>query len=198
MVKSENKTDEDKSDEEFIKSFLSKHWKAALIAIIGGIGVFIAGIIVVLWFIDYSGYGGTPLGSWTMSGIFDFLLNLILWEFMLVGIAAIAVALVVGLHWWKNLPDEEQEEIMDRPKRKETQKNIVYGSSGSVITFFTFLAFCIIVYLDGNWSVALGTLPFSYFVYSWLWAFVWVLIIIGIPIGVVLLLWLRRIVEKEQ
>ncbi|HUY00720.1 MAG TPA: stage II sporulation protein M [Candidatus Deferrimicrobium sp.] len=197
MAKSKAISEKDTSDEEFIKSVLSKHWKMALIAVIGGIVVLICSIFVVLWFINNFGYGAQPLGTWTMGELLEFILRLILWEFLLIGIAAIAVTVVVGLHWWKRLPDEEQEEIWSRWKRRETQKNIVYASSGSILSLLVSIAFLIIIYLDGNWDTALGNLPLTYFVYTALWALMWVLVIFGIPIGITILLWLRRIMKKE-
>ncbi len=186
----------DESDENFVKGILSKHWKIAIIEVVGGIIIFICCIFVALWFLDYSGYGSKELSKWSMGGIFDFVIRLILWEVLFVGIPAFAFTLVVGLHWWKRLPDEEREEIMNRFKRKETQRNIFYAICVSLFPFLVFLAFCVIIYLDRNWDEALGSLQFGYIVYNWLWALIWVVIIFGIPMGVAFLLWLRRGMKK--
>ena len=67
----------------FFKNFVRKHWKAVLMLVLAGIGVFIGSICVLLWFIGYSeigDHGSLQLGNWSMETIINFVLNLILWE----------------------------------------------------------------------------------------------------------------------
>ena len=61
-----------------------------------------------------------------------------------------------------------------------------------------FIAFCIKVYLDGNWNVAISTWTFDYLVYSLLWAFIWILIIFGIPIALGIVLWIGYQMKKKS
>jgi len=57
--------------------------------------------------------------------------------------------------------------------------------------------FCIKVYLDGNWGVAIATWKFDYLVYSYLWALIWILIIFGIPMALGGIWWIRHEMKKE-
>lgn len=182
----------------FVKRLLEKHLKVVLIAAAGVIAAFIAGIFVALWVLDFSGYGIKPLDTWTMGNVFDFLLRLALWEFVLVGIISISLTVVIGLHWWKRLPEDERDSILNRPNRRETRKNIFLGGYGSAIPLLTLVAFLIIIYIHGNWDTVLVNLSFQYYVETWILSLVCVLVIFGIPAGLALLWWFRRGKNKSS
>jgi hypothetical protein len=55
-----------------------------------------------------------------------------------------------------------------------------------------FIAFCIKVYLDGNWNVPISTFALNYVVGSMFLILEWVLIIFGIPIAIALIWWIRH------
>lgn len=192
---------DDGADILFFKSFTRKHWKAVLLLVLAAIAVFIGSICVLLWFVGYSeigGHGTMQLGDWSMAVLIDFILNLILWEFLIIGIPTIAIGVVIFFQWWKKLPDEDREGLEKHGyKNRKNQRRMAYGGGGGLIGILVFIAFCIIIYLDGNWSTALGSLQYSYLVYTWLTALVWVLIICGIPLVLILFLWLRMEIRED-
>lgn len=168
--------------------FLRNHWKIFLLFVVGAILALIGTILVFLWFVGESQSSGmvpTLLGLWTMGNLVTFLLNLIFWEILLVGIP-VALAAVAGWLWWRKLPLEERKEYrFFGPRSRAT-------NGGNAFSLLVLIAFCIKVYVDGNWDVAFLTWTFDYFVNSMLTALVWVLIIFGIPVALGLMWWLLR------
>ena len=59
-----------------------------------------------------------------------------------------------------------------------------------------FVAFCIKVYLDGNWNTAISTWTLDYVVGSMILILEWVLVIFGIPIAIGVIWWMRREMKK--
>ena len=181
---------------EIWKKFLTKHWNMVVYVVVGAILVSIGAIFIYLQFVEYAQLNGlvpATLSLWTMGNIVTFLLHLILWEVLLIGVA-ITLAVVAWL-WWKKLPDEEREEyarahIFGAPSKKTS------GGSGA-IEFLLFIAFCIKVFTDGNWNAAFATWTFDYLVYSMLWACIWVLIIFGIPMALGGLIWIIYEMKKK-
>ena len=192
---------DDAADLIFFKSFARKHWKAVGLLLGTAIGIFIGSILVLLWFIGYSDIGGHGLWTfdkWSMATIIDFLLNLILWEFLIIGIPIIAIGVVVFFQWWKKLPDEEQEDLEKHGyKKPKNLRRMAYGGGSALIGILVFVAFCVVIYLDGNWSTALADLTYSYLIYTWLTGLMWVLIIGGIPLALIVFFWLRMEIKEE-
>ena len=183
--------------EKIWKKFLRKHWNIIVLFVVGAILVSIGAIFVYLWVVgdaQLTGLIPATLGLWAMGHIVTFLLHLIFWEAILIGIPVILAA-VVGWLWWKKLPDDEKEEYKrghlfgKRSRRTE---------GGEGISFLIFIVFIIKIYLDGNWNVAFATWTFDYLVYSCLWALIWVLIIFGIPIVIGGTWWLHREMKKKS
>jgi len=183
--------------EKIWKKFLRKHWNIVVLFVVGAILVSIGAIFVYLWVVgdaQLTGLIPATLGLWAMGHIVTFLLHLIFWEAILIGIPVILAA-VVGWLWWKKLPDDEKEEYKrghlfgKRSRRTE---------GGEGISFLIFIVFIIKIYLDGNWNVAFATWTFDYLVYSCLWALIWVLIIFGIPIVIGGTWWLHREMKKKS
>ena len=186
------------NDEKIWKKFLRKHWKICSLFVIGGILAFIGAILVYLWFVadaQLTGLVPETLGLWAMGHFISFILYLILWEVLLIGIPVIIVIVGIIFLWWKKLPDDE---------RKEYKNKHLFGKrstrteSGEGISFLVFIAFIIKIYLDGNWNVPFATWTFDYFVYSCIWSFIWVLIIFGIPITIGGTLWLFHEMRKKS
>ena len=192
---------DDAADLIFFKSFARKHWKVILPLVGAAIGIFIGSILVLLWFIGYSeigGHGTWTFATWSMASILDFLLNLILWEFLIIGIPIIAIGLVVFFQWWNKLPDEDKEALEKHGyKKRKNQRRIAYGGGGGLIGILVFLAFCILIYMYGNWSTPLATLTYSYLIFTWLTGLMWVLIIGGIPLALIVFFWLRMEIKEE-
>jgi hypothetical protein len=174
---------------EIWKKFLRKHWKVVFLFVVGAVAVSIGAILVCLWFVGHAQSTGlvpTTLGLWTMGHLVTFLLHLILWEVLFIGIPAILAA-VAGWLWWKKLPDEEKKEY----HFFGTRSRATSGGGGS-ISILLLIAFCIKVFTDGNWNVAFATWTFDYLVYSLLSALIWILIIFGIPIALGIIWWINH------
>ena len=182
--------------EKIWKIFLRNHWKMLVLFVLGAILASIGAILVYLWFVgdaQLSGLVPETLGLWSMGHFITFLLHLIFWEFIFIGIPVIIAAAVTYFLWWKQLPGKERKEYRDghlfgkRSRRTE---------GGEGISFLVFIVFCIKVYLDGNWGVAIATWEFDYLVYSCLWALIWILIIFGIPMALGGIWWIRHEMKK--
>jgi len=126
-----------------------------------------------------------------MGNIVTFILQLILWEVLIIGVA-IALA-VVALIWWFKFPAEEREEYA----RAHLFGSKRTSGGGGAINLLLFIFFCIKVFTDGNWDKAFETWTFDYLVYSMLTACIWVLIIFGIPMAVGGLLWIIYKMKKK-
>ena len=187
---------ESESGSKIWKKFLRKHWNMLVLFVVGAILVSIGAILVYLWCVgdaQLTGLVPATLDLWTMGNMVTFLLHVILWEVPFIGVA-ITLAAVAWL-WWRKLPDEEREEyarahIFGAPSKKTS------GGSGA-IELLVFIAFCIKVFIDGNWNVACAAWTFDYLVYSMLWACIWVLIIFGIPMVVGFSLWIIYVMKKK-
>jgi len=151
--------------EKIWKKFLRKHWNIVVLFVVGAILVSIGAIFVYLWVVgdaQLTGLVPATLDLWAMGYIVTFLLHLIFWEAILIGIPVILAAVVCWL-WWKKLPDDEKEGYKrghlfgKRSRRTE---------GGEGISFLIFIVFIIKIYLDGNWNVAFATWSFDYLVYS--------------------------------
>jgi hypothetical protein len=130
-----------------------------------------------------------------MGYLITFLLNLIYWEFIYIGIPAIIVAVAAWQLWWKKLPDDEKEEYKRGHLFFGKRSNRTDG--GGIISLFINIVFVIKVYVDGNWGVPFATWKFDYLVFSYLWALFWVLIIIGIPMLIGGSWWIFSQMKKE-
>jgi len=181
---------------EIWKKFLRKHWNMVVLFVVGAILVSIGAILVYLWFVGHAQLTGlvpATLDLWTMGYTVTFLLHVILWEVPFIGVA-ITLAAVAWL-WWKKLPDEEREEYA-RAHIFGTQSKKTSGGEGS-ISLLVFIAFCIKVFIDGNWNVAFATWTFDYLVYSVLSTLIWILIIFGIPMVLGGIIWIIYEMKKK-
>jgi hypothetical protein len=174
------------------KKFMNKHWNIIAIFIIAGILAFAGAIYVFLWFAGESQATSLvprTLGYWTMGHVVAFILNLIFWEILFIGIPAI-IGAVIGWQWWKRLPEEEKMECQFGKRSRTT-------SGGSGVSFFFFIAFCIKVYIDGNWNAPIASWTFDYVVGSMVTILVWAAIIIGIPIAIGVIWWINHEMKKS-
>lgn len=175
------------------KKFLRKHWGAAAIFVIVAILALVGAIYVYLWFVGEAqsiGLVPSTLSLWTMNNILMFILHLIFWELLYIGIPAIIVA-VVGWQWWKRLPEAEKKEYHLFGKRSRA------SSGGGGVSALLMIAFAIKVYIDGNWNVAIATWTLDYVVDSMVSILIWGLIIFGIPAAIIGIIWLSREMKKE-
>jgi hypothetical protein len=153
----------------------------------------VAGAIYVFWW--FTGNAQTTdlvpssLGFWSMANIVIFILHLILWELLFIGIPAI-IGAVIGWQWWRRLPDEEKKEYHLSGGRSRSR------DAGGAISPLLFIAFAIKVYVDGNWSVAISTYTLDYVVGSMIAILAWIAVIFGIPMAIGAVWWIRREINK--
>ena len=175
------------------KKFFKKHWNMLVYWIIAAIIAAIGVVLVFLWFVgDAQSTSMVPmtLGQWTMGHYVTFILYLAFWELLIVGIP-VAIAAIVGWVWWKQIPDAERKEY-EFFKRSRTE------NGGEGISFLFFIAFCIKVYIDGKWDIAIASWTLDYVVDSMITLLVWGAIIFGIPAIIIGLFWLSRQSRNEE
>ena len=175
------------------KKFVRKHWNIVAIFVVTGILALVGAIYVYLWFVgnaQSTGLVPSTLGLWTMGNIVTFILHVIFWELIFIGVPAIIVA-VAGWQWWKRLPDEERKEYHFFGKRSRTARG------GGGISALFFIAFAVKVFIDGNWNVAIATWTLDYVAGSMISILIWSLIIFGIPIAIGIIWWIRREMKKN-
>ena len=175
------------------RQFLKKHWNMLVFWILAAIIAAIGAILVYLWFVgeaQSTNMVPTILGQWAMSHMITFILHLLFWELLIIGIP-IGIAALAGYLWWKRIPDEERKKYHFFDSRARTE------SGGGGISFLFFVAFCIKVYLDGNWDVAIASWTLNYVVDSMITILFWAAIIFGIPAIIIALLWLVNEIKKK-
>ncbi len=171
------------------KKFVRRNWKMTL-SVIGGIAAAaVAALFVFLWVVantQATGLVPSGLGGWTIGYVLTFILNVILWELILVASWVIPVALAVVFLWYMKLPAEERRELEGGRRRGRAA-----GGSGG-ISFFVGLVWLVIVWTDGRWNLAFKDWTFNDLVYSWIAACLVVLLIAGVPALMYLVWSLRR------
>jgi len=196
-------SNEEVIDEEakvFWKEKFKKYWYVAIVFGAAIIGAFIGGIVVLFRYIDTSAIGG--LGTWDIgdfsmgTGILWILLAF-LWELLLVILPFIGFCGVVLVILWMMLPEEDRNEMKRMMKREDTKemrkyrrkKRQKYSGGGGGFSFITFIAFCIIVAINGNWLEPIGNLTYRYFINAYINAIIWIAIIFVIPLCIIGLIW---------
>jgi len=175
------------------KKFLRKHWGIVAVFAVASILVFAGAVYVFLWFVgnaQSTGLVPSTLSLWAMGNAVSFILHFIFWELLAIGIPAI-IGAVVGWLWWKRLPIEEKNEYHFSGKGSRASRG------GGGISFLFFVAFCIKVYIDGNWNVPIATWTLNYVVDSMITILVWSIIIFGIPAVLIGLVWLSYEMKKK-
>ena len=134
--------------------FIKRHLSMFILWIVIAIGTVAGMIYVFFWFVDDAQVTGLVpeiLGAWSMKHMIDFLVNLLFWEIILIGIPLIIIVVLLYLLWWKKLPYGELKEYREH---KLFGKSSRTKDSGTGITLLINLGFAIKVYLDGNWNKA--------------------------------------------
>ncbi|HZY47129.1 MAG TPA: hypothetical protein VFE96_04960, partial [Candidatus Bathyarchaeia archaeon] len=91
------------------KDFLRKHWGILAFFLAAVVVLFVGAIYVFRWFTDMaqsSGLVPSSLGLWTIGNLVWFIIYLILWELLIIGIPTVVGGVGVW-QWWKRLPDAE-------------------------------------------------------------------------------------------
>lgn len=184
--------DEGGTDEKSWRKFVKNHWNMLAFWIVVAVVAVIGAVLVYLWFVgEAQSTEMVPavLGQWSMSHMVTFILHLVMWELIIIGIPVV-VAAILGYLWWKRIPDEEREEYKFFGKGTRTEQG------GSGISFLFFVAFCLKVYIDGKWNIAVASFTLDYVVNSMITIMVWTAIIFGIPAIIIGLIWLSREMKK--
>jgi len=176
------------------KKFLRKHLNMVALFIVAVILASVAAIYVFLWFVgnaQSTDMVPATLGLWTMRHLITFIIYAIFWELLLIGIPAVLAA-VAGWLWWRRLPSDEKKEYHFFGRRSRAT-----SGGGGAVSLLLFIAFCIKVYIDGNWNVAFAFWTLDYVVYSMLWILIWILVIFGIPAAIGVIWWIRHEMRKK-
>jgi hypothetical protein len=179
------------------KHFVRNHWKMLVVFIVVAIIAVLGAIYVLLWFVEDAQVTGLvpyTLNLWSMGYLITFLVHLIFWELVVIGIPVAIAAGLLYFIWWKQIPQTERDEYRrahlfgKRSKRHDGQ---------GAISFLIFVFFALKVHIDGNWGVAFATWDFDYLIYSWLWALMWIAIIFGIPLVIGGIWWIYHQMNKK-
>lgn len=173
------------------KRFIRKHW--GIVAVFAVVAVLaVSGAVYVFWWFAGNAQAGlvsSTLNLWTMGNVVTFILHLIFWELVLIGIP-VAVVAVLAWQWWKRLPAEEKEyHFFGRRSRSRNAEG--------AISPLLFIAFAIKVYVDGNWNVAISTWTLDYVVSSMITILVWIVAIFAIPAAIGVIWWIRHEMNKK-
>lgn len=186
-------------DSSFWKKYVKKYWMYVPIYIVGAIVAITFSIIVGLWYMNISVIGG--LGTWTFDQwsvgyAVIFMLVLMLFELLMVGLPTLGYMGGVTLLLWSRLPDEEKEELKSRRKKNKGAGRKMGGGGGG--SFLLLIVSLVIILVEGNWFEPFGNLPYTYFVYVWLLACLWTSLVFGIPIAAMGIAYLVYIVLKTE
>lgn len=173
------------------KGFVRKHMTAMVIFAASAIVAIVGAVYVLVWFsrdAQSSGLVPSSLGLWTMGSLISFILYLILYELLIIGIPVV-VAGVIAWQWWRRIRETEWRGFRFRRRPGKGR-----GGGGGGLLFF--IGFCIKVYVDGNWNVPISTFTINYVVDSMVLILEWVAVIFGIPATIAAFWWLRRELKK--
>lgn len=187
--------EQEKSTAQFWRDAIKKHWKIMILAIIAIVSLCVVAVWVFIWHIETSfigDFGKATFNEWSLDWVVRFMIVLILWELLFVGIPAGLIFGLGGYIWWKGLPQDEKSMF----KKQETKSNKRKGAGGFGIVIFIF--YCIYIALDGNYTAPFGSQHYSYWVYSYILTVLWILLIAGIPAVIVGLYYLKKWLNKAE
>ena len=189
---------EESSEDIFWKGMIRKHWVGFLILVLVCIGFFIVFFAIMLAYVAGSAIGG--YGAWFLTdfsvgtGIL-WLLVLFGWE-LLLGVLPFGglFLLILGIYWAVILSEEDKAAIKARDRKKKKYRKTEGGGFSFLIT----IAFLIVVAVEGNWLTPVGSLPYSYWILAYLTGIIYVCLIFGIPILVLVILYLIYKGKKSE
>ncbi|MFA5406286.1 MAG: hypothetical protein WC307_02925 [Candidatus Nanoarchaeia archaeon] len=179
-----------------VKKLIKQYWKVFFAAIIVVVIAVIGAVSVFVWHIQTSDIGlqgAATISEWSMISALSFIISLLLWELLFVGLPAIIILCGGGYLWWNNLSFKQQREFK---KEQRTQRGH-HARKGGAGGFVTFIAFIIYLAIEGNLATPFGDLPYSYWVFAYLSSIAWLLIIAGIPGVIISLLYFKQWYNKK-
>lgn len=194
---------EELDDESFWLNKLKEHWTALAVVIIALICALAGAIMVNIWFIETSPIGlqgKATFDRWTLNWVVGYIILIILWELLFVGVPLILFFGLGGYLWWRRLPEEEKQEFKERDKKSRKTKAKQYGGGGGFGAFM-FIPYCIYIAVDGNYNAQFGSRSYTYWLASYFLTFMWITIFIGIPIAIIALivyLWWQKLPEEKK
>ncbi|MBN1801337.1 MAG: hypothetical protein JW891_07515 [Candidatus Lokiarchaeota archaeon] len=169
-----------------VKELLKNH-KGAFVVFCVWIVLFITALLLMLFaYINNSWVGrqGTAtLGEFSIGTVLLFLVEIILWELIVIAIGLGILGAYVGYLWKLKLTEDEKAFIKSGDNKKSKLHKGGRGVGGA-FSFFVGIAFLLIVYIDGHWVTPFNSLPYTYYVNAWFAGLFWVAIIIAI-VGIV-------------
>ena len=174
------------------RKFIRKHWGIVVVFAVAFALVLAAAVYVFWWFAgnaQATGLVPSTLGLWTMNNLVMFVLHLVFWELVLIGIP-VAIGAVLVWQWWKRLPAEEK---VYRPFGRRSRSR----NAGGGMSLFLFIAFAIKVYVDGNWNVAMSKWTVDYIIDSIITILIWIVAIFAIPATIAIVWWIRRELNRK-
>jgi hypothetical protein len=186
----------------FWKVLLRKHWLKLIpfVLVIGA--AFISAIYVFLWHnqigLGFGSFWTYTFNDWSLGLIFASFFMLLLREFLLVGLPTLGVLAIIFGIIWTAMSTETREElkVLGKREEKEKKKRKRTGEGASGCTAIVTIVFLIIMAANGKWDVPFGNMDLQYFVASYLWALLWVAVVIGIPVLIGGLVYLRYKLKK--
>jgi len=181
------------TEDETWKKFVKNHLNMLIFWIISAIVAAIGAVYVYQWFAtDAQSTNMVPsiLGQWSLSHMITFILHLVFWELLIIGIP-VAILAILGWLWWKQIPTEERNEYKFFGKGTKSERG------GEGFSFLFFVAFCLKVYIDGNWDMPISAWTLEYVVDSVITLLFWGAIVVGIPAIIIGLLYLVNQAKKE-
>lgn len=167
------------------RKFLRKYWKMNVVFAVLIIAALVEALLVFLWVLaDLQTLGliQTTLGLWSVGQIITFILHLIFWELVLVGLWVLVAAAVVYLKWYTNLPEEDKFPKGQRGKREQSD---AFG-------FFVGITWLLIIWFTSRWDITFNAWTVNDWVFTWLFALLIDLLIIGIPALLYFIYWIRK------
>jgi hypothetical protein len=186
QIQIDNPTDSD------WKRFLRKHWAAFTAFTAAGASAIAGAVYVFTWFTSYAQSTSivpSELSLWSLGTFVTFILNLLFWELVIIGVP-VAIGAVGVWQWWKHIPDEGKRQYHLSTKGSKSSR------AGGAISPLLFIAFAIKVYVDGNWNTAISTWKLDYVVGSMVTILLWTVAIFAIPAIIGIVWWLHHKSEK--
>jgi hypothetical protein len=171
--------------------FIAKHKVAFAIFVAAAILVVAGAVYVFVWFVGNAqaiDLVPSALSSWSMGHMVTFLIHVIFWELVLIGIPA-TVGGVIAWQWWKHLPDKDTYNLSGKPKKS--------NGAGGAIGPLLFIAFAIKVFIDGNWGAPVASWTVDYVVGSMVTILLWIAAIFAIPAIIGVVWWIHHETSKK-
>ena len=167
-----------------VKNFVTRHPGMTVFIIIltlAAAGMAIFTLLGLVANAQAAGLVPAILGEWTVGYFITFILHLVFWELLLVGTWAIPISLIIYGAWYRMLPSRERREYEGGHRKKS-------AGEGGGISFFIWLVWLLIVWVDGKWNLAFQSWAFNDWIHTWLGACLWVLLVAGI-LGLMYVAW---------